>query len=307
MLFPNPVPVQFLTHPILEKKGIKLAIKRLDLVHPEVSGNKFFKLKYNLENARNDGKSKILTFGGAFSNHIYATAEAAKAESLEAIGIIRGEKTEPLNATLSHAARLGMHLHFIARNSYRNKTDPEFLASLEGKFGEYFLIPEGGTNELAIKGTKEILDLEDQPFSQICSSIGTGGTFSGLYSSLSKHQRLLGFSSLKGEFIHKEISDLIATYQLSSKGSYEIYTNYHFGGYAKYTQELIEFIWWFYESFGIVLDPIYTGKMAFGIWDLIKKNYFSEGSKILMIHSGGLQGNTGFTEMTGIKLPSLST
>ncbi|MEB2780314.1 pyridoxal-phosphate dependent enzyme [Algoriphagus sp. C2-6-M1] len=307
MLLPNPVPLQCLANSILEKKGIKLAIKRLDLVHPLVSGNKFFKLKYNLENARNDGKSKILTFGGAFSNHIYATAEAAKAESLEAIGIIRGEKTEPLNATLSHAARLGMQLLFIDRNSYRNKNDPEFLVSLEGIFGEYFLIPEGGTNELAIKGTKEILDLEDQPFSHICSSIGTGGTYAGMYSSLSEHQKLLGFSSLKGEFIHKEISDLIATYQLGSKGSYEIYTNYHFGGYAKYNQELIEFIWWFYESFGIVLDPIYTGKMAFGIWDLIKKNYFSEGSKILMIHSGGLQGNTGFTEMTGIKLPSLST
>ncbi|MEB2776211.1 pyridoxal-phosphate dependent enzyme [Algoriphagus sp. D3-2-R+10] len=306
MLFPNPVPVQFLTHPILEKKGIEFAIKRLDLVHLEVSGNKFFKLKYNLENAKNERKNKILTFGGAFSNHIYATAEAVKAENLEAIGIIRGERTEPLNATLSHAERLGMHLHFIDRNSYRNKTAPEFLASLAEKFGEYYLIPEGGTNELAIKGTKEILDMEDQSFSHICSSIGTGGTFSGLYSSLSEHQKLVGFSSLKGEFIHKEIADLSTTYQLSSKGSYEIFTNYHFGGYAKHTQELIGFIWWFYENFDIVLDPIYTGKMAFGIWDLIQKDYLSEGSKILMIHSGGLQGNTGFTEMTGIKLPSLS-
>ena len=306
MLLPNPAPIQFLTHTILEEKGIELAVKRLDLVHPEVSGNKFFKLKYNLEKAKSEGKNKILTFGGAFSNHIYATAEAAKAENIEAIGVIRGERTEPLNATLSHAESLGMYLHFIDRNTYRNKTELTFLAHLKEKFGEYYLIPEGGTNELAIEGTKEILDSDDQKFSHVCSSIGTGGTFSGLYSSLSENQKLLGFSSLKGEFIHQEIADLLKKYHLNSQGSFEICTNYHFGGYAKHNQELIEFLWWFYDSFGIVLDPIYTGKMAFGIWDLIKKDYFSEGSKILMIHSGGLQGNIGFTEMTGIKLPNPS-
>ncbi|MDR7128838.1 1-aminocyclopropane-1-carboxylate deaminase/D-cysteine desulfhydrase-like pyridoxal-dependent ACC family enzyme [Algoriphagus sp. 4150] len=303
MLLKNPTPIQSLNHPILLENGIKLAIKRLDLVHPAVSGNKFFKLKYNLEKAKTEKKNKILTFGGAFSNHIYATAEAAKAENLHAIGIIRGERTEPLNATLSHAERLGMQLHFIDRNTYRNKTEPEFLASLKEKFGDFYLIPEGGTNEPAIKGTETILDLEDEQFSHICSSIGTGGTFSGLYSSLSKHQKLLGFSALKGEFIHKEISDLIDLYQLKSKGAYEIFTTYHFGGYAKYTQELIDFIRWFYEAFGIVLDPVYTGKMAFGIWDLIQNDYFAENSKILMIHSGGLQGNVGFTERTGISLP----
>ncbi len=306
MLLPNPVPVQFLTHDLLEKKGIELAIKRLNLIHPKVSGNKFFKLKYNLEKAKSERKSKILTFGGAFSNHIYATAEATNAENLESIGIIRGERTESLNATLSHASELGMNLHFIDRKSYRNKTEPEFLARLKEKFGDFYLIPEGGTNELAIEGTKEILIEEDKEFSHICSSIGTGGTFAGLYASISENQKLLGFSSLKGEFIHKEITDLIEKYQLTSKESYEILTNYHFGGYAKYKQELIDFIWWFYESFGIVLDPIYTGKMAFGIWDLIKKNHFAKGSKILMIHSGGLQGNTGFTERTGISLPSIS-
>ena len=168
------------------------------------------------------------------------------------------------------------------------------------------MIPEGGTNELAIKGTQKILAQEDQQFSHICSSIGTGGTFAGLYASLASQQKLLGFSSLKGEFIHQEIAELIAKYQLTSQGTYEILTNYHFEGYAKYTQELIDFIWWFYENFEIVLDPIYTGKMALGIWDLIQQDYFPSGSKLLMIHSGGLQGNAGFTERTGIKLPSLS-
>ncbi|PZX48502.1 1-aminocyclopropane-1-carboxylate deaminase/D-cysteine desulfhydrase [Algoriphagus chordae] len=304
MLLPNPAPTQLLSHPLLVEKGIEMAIKRLDLVHPEISGNKFFKLKYNLEKAKNEGKNKILTFGGAFSNHIYATAEAAKVQNLEAIGVIRGERTTPLNATLSHSERLGMQLHFMDRNSYRNKTEPTFLAILKEKFGDFYLIPEGGTNELAIRGTKEILDIADQQFSYICSSIGTGGTFSGLYASLTSHQHLLGFSSLKGEFIHQEIADLIQKYQLESRGTYEVFTAYHFGGYAKHKQELIDFLWWFYERFGIMLDPIYTGKMAFGIWDLIKKDYFKKGSKILMIHSGGLQGNAGFTEMTGIPLPT---
>ncbi|WP_425636403.1 1-aminocyclopropane-1-carboxylate deaminase/D-cysteine desulfhydrase [Algoriphagus yeomjeoni] len=306
MLLPNPIPTQFISHSFLEEKGIELAIKRLDLVHPEVSGNKFFKLRYNLEKAKSQGKSSILTFGGAFSNHIYATSEAAKAEGLESIGIIRGEKTEPLNATLAHAEQLGMQLHFIDRKSYREKSTADFLNSLTEEFGDFYLIPEGGTNELAIKGTQEIFDLEDQQFSYICSSIGTGGTFAGLYTSLASHQKLLGFSSLKGEFIHQEISELLEKHQLSSNGSYGIFTNYHFGGYAKHKQELIDFIWWFYENFGIVLDPIYTGKMAFGVWDLIKKDYFFKGSKILMIHSGGLQGNMGFTERTGFKLPTLS-
>lgn len=307
MLIPNPAPIQFLTHSNLAEKGVELAIKRLDLVHPEVSGNKFFKLKYNLEKAKSEEKSKILTFGGTFSNHIYATAEGANAENLESVGIIRGERIEPLNATLVHAEKLGMQLYFIDRKIYRNKTEPEFLNFLNEKFGDYYLIPEGGTNEQAIKGTQEILNGEDEKFSHLCCSIGTGGTMAGMYSSLSAHQNLLGFSSLKGEFIHQEIADLLDKYQLTSQGSYEIFTSYHFGGYAKYKKELIEFIWWFFESFGIVLDPIYTGKMAFGIWDLIKNDYFKEESKILMIHSGGLQGIAGFTEMTGIKLPSLST
>ncbi|WBL43071.1 pyridoxal-phosphate dependent enzyme [Algoriphagus halophytocola] len=296
---------QFLTHPILEEKGIELAIKRLDLVHPEVSGNKFFKLKHNLEKAKTAGKTKIMTFGGAFSNHIYATAKAAQAENLEAIGIIRGERTEPLNYTLRSAEEAGMQLEFIDRSSYRNKTELGFLAGLSEKFGDFFLIPEGGTNEQAIKGTQEILRHKDSDFTHITTSIGTGGTFSGLFSTLDNHQKLLGFSALKGEFIHREIAELIEKYQLTSKGSYEIITPYHFGGYAKWKPELVELIRWFWEVFKIPLDPVYTGKMMFGLFDLINKNHFPKGSKILAIHSGGLQGNIGFEEMTGIGLPSV--
>ena len=196
-----------------------------------------------------------------------------------------------------------MQLHFIDRTAYRNKTEPEFLKDLKDRFGDFYLIPEGGTNGLAIHGTSEILRPEDQQFSFICSSIGTGGTFAGLYASLSPTQSLTGFSSLKGDFINKEVSELIRENRIYSEGRYSILTQFHFGGYAKFAPQLVDFIWWFYENFGIVLDPIYTGKMAYGLWELIRTRYFSRGSKVLMIHTGGLQGNVGFTERTGIKLP----
>jgi 1-aminocyclopropane-1-carboxylate deaminase/D-cysteine desulfhydrase-like pyridoxal-dependent ACC family enzyme len=305
MLQSIPIINQPLDHPLLDEKGIELAIKRLDLVHPDLSGNKFFKLKYNLEKAVSDRFEKILTFGGAFSNHIYASAAGAKVLNLSAIGIIRGERIDPLNPTLSHAESLGMDLHFVDRATYRLKKEPSFIKSLSEKFGAFYLIPEGGTNELAIKGTAEILQSNDKKYSHIATSIGTGGTFAGIYTSLVSSQKLLGFSALKGDFIRKEIDDLLKGFDLSGSGSFEIFSQFHFGGYAKYDQQLIEFIWWFYESFGIILDPIYTGKMLSGIWHLIGQGYFPKGSKILVIHSGGLQGNSGFTERTGIKLPSL--
>jgi len=278
---------------------------RLDLVHPGVSGNKFFKLKYNLEQARKEGKDTLLTFGGAYSNHIFATAHAAKTEGFQSIGIIRSERTELLNPTLTHAESSGMKLHFVDRETYRKKSDSEFINELSDLFGEFYLIPEGGTNELAIKGTREIIGEDESQFSHFAVSIGTGGTFAGLAASISSTQKIIGFSSLKGEFIHSEMEMLLSDHQIFSEGSYQINSENHFGGYAKYTQELIAFIREFYENFGIALDPIYTGKMAFGIWDLIKKDFFLPQSNILMIHTGGLQGNIGFAERTGIRLPSL--
>lgn len=303
MLIPSTIPIQSLDHPLLASKNIELAIMRLDLVHPGVSGNKFFKLKYNLEQARKVGKDTLLTFGGAYSNHIFATAEAAKAEGFQSIGIIRGERTDPLNPTLFHAESLGMKLHFVDRKTYRIKTESNFINQLKDLFGDFYLIPEGGTNELAIKGTREIIGENESQFSHFAVSIGTGGTFAGLAASISSTQKLIGFSSLKGEFIHLEIEKLLSNHQIFSEGNYQVNSEYHFGGYGKYTQELVEFIREFYENFGIALDPIYTGKMAFGIWDLIKKDVFEPQSKILMIHTGGLQGNIGFAERTGIKLP----
>lgn len=305
MLVPQPLPIQNLEHPLLEEKSVQLAILRLDQVHTGVSGNKFFKLKYNLEEAKKLGKSTILTFGGAFSNHIYATASAAKPAGLRSIGIIRGEDVDAENPTLAHAKKMGMRLHFVDRESYRNKANPGFLAKLKERFGDFYLIPEGGTNELAIKGTREILTEAHSEYTHSCVSIGTGGTFAGLAASLGSHQTLIGFSSLKGDFIYKEIESLFPKFNLQAKGRSRIETDFHFGGYGKHKPELIEFIGWFYGEFKIPLDPVYTGKMAFGVWDMIGKAHFPKDSKILMIHTGGLQGNAGFAKKTGIKLPGL--
>lgn len=305
MLSPNPIPIQPIHHPILIEKQVQVAVLRLDLVHEEVSGNKFFKLKYNLEEAKKQGETTVLSFGGAFSNHIQALSAAAKITGLKSIGIIRGEEINKTNPTLSKAMENGMRLHFVSREEYRRKTEPEFIAALEKKFGDFYLIPEGGTNAFAIQGTREILGLPQCSFSHVAVSIGTGGTFAGIAASMEEGQVLLGFPALKGLWIREEIAQLLHSEAIISKGRYQLMEEYHFGGYAKWKPELIDFIRWFWRKFQIPLDPIYTGKMAFGLWDLIKKGFFPAESNILMIHTGGLQGLEGFTSMTEEIFPQL--
>jgi 1-aminocyclopropane-1-carboxylate deaminase len=303
LLNPNEIPTQELFFPLLREKGIRLSIKRLDQVHDLASGNKFFKLKYNLEEAKRQHKSLLLTFGGAFSNHIYALAAASQRLGFESIGIIRGERTLPLNPTLTFAEYTGMHLHYLNRSEYRRKNEEEILQNLKEKFGDFYLIPEGGTNELAIKGTKEILTDADLEYSHIATSIGTGGTFGGLAGSIGKDQQLLGFSALKGDFIFKEMEDLIKKYKINVSGTYQIINGYHFGGYGKTKPELIAFIRQFYIQFQIPLDQVYTGKLMFGILDLIERDFFPNDSHILAIHTGGLQGLAGFNQKYGTELP----
>lgn len=305
MLLPQSIPCDLISHPLLEQKRVALQVLRLDQVHPEVSGNKFYKLQYNLQQALSQNHRQILTFGGAYSNHIYATAAAAREVGLDSVGIIRGDLLDVQNPTLAFARAAGMSLLGISREHYREKNNPTFLESLRKQFGDFYLIPEGGTNTLAIQGTREILTAFHFSFSHVLTPIGTGGTFAGIAASLIPHQKLLGISALKGEGIREEISNLLKAEEIQSKGSLEIVTQYHQGGYAKWTTELIDFIHWFWDTFDIPLDPIYTGKMAFACWDLLQKNYFPLGSRILLIHTGGLQGNRGFTQRTGIALPSL--
>ncbi len=284
---------------------ISLYIKREDLIHPIVSGNKFRKLKYNILQAKKENKSKIITFGGAFSNHIAAVAFAAKENNLECIGIIRGEelgdKIED-NPTLRFAQKCGMQFEFVSRTSYRLKAEPIFIENLKQKYGDFYLVPEGGTNELAVKGCEEILSPTDEDFDYVCCSIGTGGTISGLINSSKTHQRILGFPALKGDFLKEDIR------KFARNSNWDLNTDYHFGGYGKINSELIEFINRFYKETNIPLDPIYTGKMIFGVIDLIQNGYFPKGSKILAIHTGGIQGIQGMnTTLKNKKLPLINT
>jgi 1-aminocyclopropane-1-carboxylate deaminase len=270
--------------------GISLEIKREDLLHPFISGNKFRKLKYNLLQAKVENQETVLTFGGAYSNHIAAVAYAGKEQGFKTIGVIRGDELGDKiaeNPTLQFAQECGMQFEFVTREAYRLKTEPDFIAKLQQKFGSFYLIPEGGTNEYAIKGCEEILIEEDAAFDFICCAVGTGGTISGIINSALPHQKVLGFPALKGDFLKDEIR------KFAANENWELITDYHFGGYGKVNEELIQFINQFYKQTEVPLDPIYTGKMVFGVIDLIQKNYFPDNAKILLIHTGGLQGIQG--------------
>nr|WP_288936164.1 pyridoxal-phosphate dependent enzyme [uncultured Allomuricauda sp.] len=276
--------------PLLKEKGICLYLKREDTIHPFISGNKYRKLKYNLLEAKKQGKETLLTFGGAFSNHIVAAAYAGHEQGLKTIGVIRGEELADKwqsNPTLKLAHKHGMQFHFVTRSAYRFKNEPSFLQTLKEQFGDFYLLPEGGTNDLAVKGCAEILTKDDAQFDYICSSVGTGGTLAGLINASQPHQTVLGFPALKGDFLTEEIRTFVRN------DRWRLVTDYHFGGYAKVDQQLVSFINLFKQKTGIPLDPIYTSKMLFGIFDLVKQNVFEPGTQILAIHTGGFQGIKG--------------
>ncbi len=289
MLRYAPTPVQEIFDLVLDHAGVRLLIKREDLNHPLVSGNKWWKLKHNLAEARTQNKKTLLTFGGAYSNHIYATAAAAAELGFKSIGIIRGEETLPLNSTLSFAKEQGMSLHYVSRELYRSKTSSQFIEELEQLFGDFYLIPEGGTNALAVKGATEFAQTLNSDFDYVCCPVGTGGTLAGLIEELPE-KKVIGFSVLKGgEFLTEDIQALT-----SVKGNWSVMTDYHFGGYAKTNSALEQFIRTFEAKHAILLDQVYTGKMMAGIFDLIQKGHFVKGNTILAIHTGGLQGKSVF-------------
>ncbi len=293
--------------PMLEEKKVRLFILREDQRHTCISGNKWWKLKYNLAAARRQGCQTLLTFGGAYSNHIYATAAAGKEFGFQTIGIIRGEAHVPLNSTLTFATQQGMRLRYLDRTSYQHKEDEAVLSKLRHKFGEFYLIPEGGTNTLAVQGCDEMVkELPD--FDVVGCSCGTGGTLAGIAAGLPDHTSILGFSALKnGEFLKEEINGLTRQYHNQIHTNFSIITDYHFGGYAKANAALIHFMNEFRTQTGIVLDPVYTGKMLYGLTDLIKKDFFEENTSVLAIHTGGLQGIAGFNERhKNKKLPILA-
>ncbi|WP_422360393.1 1-aminocyclopropane-1-carboxylate deaminase/D-cysteine desulfhydrase [Reichenbachiella sp.] len=286
----SPTPLEQIHLPIFSEKKVDVFIKREDLIDTQISGNKWRKLKYNLLEANSQGYGTILTFGGAYSNHIAATAAACRRFGFKSIGIIRGDELNAnSNTTLQQAATNGMDLQFISRKTYQNRNDETWVRALGEKY-QAFVIPEGGTNPLALKGVQELIDEITDDFDAILCPVGTGGTLSGIINGLQGHQRAIGISSLKGEsYLNDMISELSTI-----DSSWELIHDYHFGGYAKFDSHLIKFINQFYLETQIPLDPIYTGKMMYGLIDLLKKDKFPSGSKLICVHTGGLQGIEGF-------------
>ena len=268
----------------------QVSIKPEYLIHPRVSGNKFRKLKYNLEKAQLQNHKGLLTFGGGFSNHIAATASAGQELNIPTVGVIRGEELVTQiesNPTLSYAKSCGMHLEFVSRSTYKKKTDPAYLQQLLETFKDYYILPEGGTNALAIKGCEEILTSKDQSFDIICCAVGTGGTIAGVINGSLLTQKIIGFPALKGEFLKEDIC------KFATQSNWELWGDYHFGGYAKVNSKLIKFMNEFKLTYNIPLDPVYTAKMMYGIFEGIRSGEIPQTAKVLAIHTGGLQGIEG--------------
>ncbi|MBL0741827.1 1-aminocyclopropane-1-carboxylate deaminase/D-cysteine desulfhydrase [Chryseolinea lacunae] len=282
----RPTPVHEIRDPLLATAGVQLFVKREDLNHPLVSGNKWWKLKYNLENVSQHLSRTVLTFGGAYSNHIFAVAAAARELGFTSIGVIRGEETLPLNTTLQFAREQGMHLHYVSRDDYRKKEDYGFLEALAKQFGSFVAVPEGGTNIEAVRGVTEFAETLDQSFNYYCCPVGTGGTLAGIIRGVPDTKKVIGFSVLKGE---GSLQHDISQWNLHRQ-NWQLLTDYHFGGYAKSTPALLQFIEAFKTQHGVPLEFVYTGKMMAGIFDLVKKGFFERGSTLLALHTGGLQG-----------------
>ncbi|HRF40702.1 MAG TPA: pyridoxal-phosphate dependent enzyme [Saprospiraceae bacterium] len=297
-----PSPLQEIRHTELDAKGLRLLVKRDDLLawskNSALCGNKWRKLKYNLLEAKTTHQTHLLTFGGAYSNHLAAAAEAAKVLGFEATGIVRGEETLPFNPTLAFVKQCGMRLVYVNREAYRYKSEPDFLPSIGIDATGVFVLPEGGTNMAALRGCRELAEeIQAQAEADfIAVACGTGGTLAGIVSGLKESCKALGFSVLKGDFHRKEVAALLLEAGAMPADNWQVETAYHFGGYAKWKPELLDFMQEFRDQYGITLDPIYTGKMMYGVFDLIRNGAFPRGSTIVAVHTGGLQGVAGFEQ-----------
>jgi 1-aminocyclopropane-1-carboxylate deaminase/D-cysteine desulfhydrase-like pyridoxal-dependent ACC family enzyme len=286
---------QRLHHPLLDDAGVVLYIQREDLYDPITGGNKWRKLKYNLQQARNEGRHTILTFGGAWSNHIAATAKACRLAGFNAIGIIRGEPAHGLTPTLAFAQENGMQIEFIDRQRYRDRHQAAFIDALRHRYGDVYLVPEGGSNALALKGCAEMVDDITPEFDLVAVACGTGATLAGIVTALAPGQQAVGFAVLKnGDFLNQEIQRMLESGGHGKPGNWQIETGYAFGGYARTSDALFGFIQQFRLDHGIMLDAVYTGKLFYGLFDQVRCGCFAAGTRIVGIHTGGLQGNAGF-------------
>jgi 1-aminocyclopropane-1-carboxylate deaminase/D-cysteine desulfhydrase-like pyridoxal-dependent ACC family enzyme len=293
----RPTPLVRLRSGAADRAGVGLYLKRDDLIHPQISGNKWRKLKYNLLEAHRQGHRTLLTFGGAYSNHLYAVAAAGRAFGFRTVGLVRGEETLPLNPTLTFARACGMALQYVPRTQYRDKTDAGWLASLQERYGDFYLLPEGGSNALAVRGVAELVREMDLSWTYLCCPCGTGGTLAGLVAGATGHGQVVGFSALKGgDFLRQEVGRLLRDYEdltaqpVTAHANWQVQTEYHFGGYARVQPSVLAFIRRFEEENGIPLEQVYTAKMLCGIEDLLGAGFFGRGTAVVALHTGGLQG-----------------
>ena len=284
-------PLQKLDSDQLSRADITLWVKRLDLVHPLVSGNKWYKLKYNLLAAKEEGATTILSFGGAYSNHIHALAAACQMLGFASIGVIRGEPHTPLNATLQFAQACGMQLHYLNRADYRLKHTHLIQQQLKTEYGNPYIVPEGSSNALALKGVAELITELGDDYDRLCCACGSGGTLAGLIAGLAGRKQLEGFAALKGAgFLSTDVQRLLAEGAYADPKNWHINLDYHFGGFAKTTPQLLAFIQQFEAEHGIPLEPLYTGKLFYGLFERITAGAYPPGTRIIALHSGGLQG-----------------
>lgn len=272
---------------------------RLDLLHPQVSGNKWYKLRLNLQAAKVQGYDTVLSFGGAYSNHLHALAAAGRMQGFKTIGVVRGESAVPINATLKFAREQGMALYHVTRADYRNKSNPAFLASLHERFGDFFLIPEGGANIAGVQGCADIAELlhwsapaaATSPDSErvVALACGTGTTLAGLLLGRREDYRILGVSALKGSFLEDDVRMALQSCGVADPGNWRITQEWHGGGFARFSPELLDFIEDFRHRTGIPLEPVYTGKLMLGLYRMLERGEFSRGTEIIAIHTGGLQ------------------
>lgn len=290
-------PLQKIIHPLFEKHQLSVSIKRDDIIHPIISGNKWRKLKFNLRHAQAHNYIGVISFGGSFSNHIHALAFACHQQGLKSIGIIRGEKEYASNFTLSMAQQWGMELHFVDRKSYRLRENKEYLAQLQLTYPGYLIVPEGGSNTLALAGVGEVItELNQQcEFDTLVTPVGSGGTLAGLIKADNNQHNLLGIGVLKQDgYLTEQVNSLLG--DNLHFNNWQIMPEFHRGGYAKFSKEDVEKILSFSQQTGFIFEPVYSGKMILALLDLIDQQYFPKGHRLVLLHTGGLQGIGGLIE-----------
>ena len=280
--------------PLLDEYQIELWIKRDDLLHPIISGNKWRKLKYSLDHALSLGSDTLISMGGTYSNHLHALAYAGKILGLKTKAFIRGEQPTTLTSTLIDIQNWGMELSFVSRSDYKLLRQYKNCHDLPALKRSQYWVPEGGAQILALKGVAELINEIDITYDILCVPCGTGATLAGIINAAPDKASIWGFAALKNAaFLESDVASLLPKI---SSNNWKVNLDYHFGGFAKKSTELLDFISNFEDKTGIPLESVYTGKMLFGIYDLITKHTFKPGQRIIAIHTGGLQGKRGFTK-----------